>query len=1126
MREFNHHCPYCGTQLSVKEIEEERTAAKCPHCANTIILLEHGSVMKKPVVYRCPKCNEELIYEQRPPFAHCDNCHSVYLTSEQGYCLIDPDLYSKGEKGELPFVKKRDNVVALKNKWRMMPAKTKGGIAALIIAVACMIVGAYIYSLPAAIETTKAFADMENVWKEFRDKNPYNIQIEGLKCYDDNSYVAIISEPCENVTEAELERFFKSYNCSFATFKKSIGYDGWLRDAVVSFNDLKKKDIPQFAKNLSKLLYGTDYKANLMDFSPIPEHTPFSSYDLNFQVTEEELRKWFVEDNEILVNIDDTTETSTLEQCLANSGMQMLLSKDPGFVVWIMDTGNQNLDDFKIMARKFSLDSDLILGAIANDTRVAIIGRERCVPIYELPPMRVETLCLLASAEDDELAQSYERTSLYAGKLTGGKDYAPIFLSPQLWHTEYGSTLNVTDQMLKSWSENGLIDYIDFDYPKPTSWAFNIGAMEDLGVSTLTYNWNTDGVGYIVDDDHYSIYAVNRTGSLPVSYIPGNTEGIGASDPVYKAEETAYDFFSNLSSPELVKVVQYAAMYQIFHNIDIKVSPKDIDEQQLIEIPEELQEQAKNTLNSIANLGKEERQKAAEDFDNVLVVDYDEYVKSNKYHYGFVMPGRLVATTHAKSRKELAGLAAYDNFISKIDTLHAALSGIKNDKTLINSLSSFLTDRNASIEYSSESKPAYNVPQIKIPNLSLITLNGFREEPDPSIVNIEIPSFSTKEEKISYVMRLISNYGYEIQHYNFLFSNLTRDNCMELYVTTNSNKCSEWIKCPTVVQSWSLVDSVNQVGGHNLNSKVSRFKVNKDLKPGQTRTLEKNGRRITEVSAADAHSRVGDPAYLRRYGRLADAHIQGKEIPIRPKTIITKDVSRRTARGFNTTDHCVFKITAEGDGFRINNGEKIKDFTLLCDEIAKQKITGENVDVLRIELEGFDKAGVKVDVFVQGMHARLRRGGCSAIPLEKYDFVHHTTKVEGEKAFITIPLKAGELQFGSTSNVVQAGFGGSTTIAPKISVAKGEVVFSLPKNKLQSFIEALKQFFSAPRGYMNEHFLNQILREKGILRNDYKQKIILDVRTVEEMKHLKIAVVINLQNKYNYVPYIQENNIA
>ena len=63
-------------------------------------------------------------------------------------------------------------------------------------------------------------------------------------------------------------------------------------------------------------------------------------------------------------------------------------------------------------------------------------------------------------------------------KLPGGKDYAPILLSDELWHTEYGNILNVTDQMLKSWSENGDVEYHTFTYPKPLDWAFNDGAVQ------------------------------------------------------------------------------------------------------------------------------------------------------------------------------------------------------------------------------------------------------------------------------------------------------------------------------------------------------------------------------------------------------------------------------------------------------------------------------------------------------------------------------------------------------------------------------------------------------------------------------------------------------------------------
>lgn len=1018
--------------------------------------------------------------------------------------MIDASLYNKGEKGELPYTKKKDRVVALKNSWRMLPNSAKGGLFAGLIAIVGAMIGWYVYTLPPAIETTMAYADMENVWTEFREKNPYNLQIEGLKQYDDHSYVAIISEPNEDVSEKDLEDFFKSYNCSFTTHKKSIGYDGWLRDAVVSFNDLDEEDIPKFAKKLSRLLYGTDYKAGLMDLSVIPEHTAFSSYDLNYQVTEEELRTWFIDGNEQLVDAEDDSKETTLSLSLADSGMQLLLTKEPGFVVWVMDIGLQSLDDFKVAARKFSLDSDLILGAIANERRVAIVGRERCVPAYELPPMRVETLCLLASAEDDELAQSYERTSLYAGKLRGGKDYAPIFLSPQLWHTEYGSTLNVTDQMLKSWSENGMIDYVDFDYPKPTAWAFDAGVAKDLGVSTLTYNWNTDGVGYIVEDEQYSIYAVNRTGSLPVSYIPGNAEGIGASDPVYRAEEAAYDFFSNLSTPELVKVVQYAAMYQIFHNIDVSVLPKGLDEDQLVAVPVELQRNSLQVLNKLASLDKATRQKLAKDFEGVKVIDYNEYANDSKYKWGFVMPGRLAATTLGKKMEHLYALADYVDLITKLDTLSAVLDNFTGDETLMNSLANFLTDRNASIEYTSSS-PYYNFTPVHVPSIPSFGTPTLRQ--DPGNVSINLPSFSSKSDRIAYALGLMSRYGFELQQFNFAMSSLTRDKCMDSYVRSNSEKASEWIKCPTIVQSWSLVDSVNSVGGHNLNSKVSRFKVNRDLKPGQTRTVEHNGKKIVEVSASDAHSRVGDPAYLRRYGRLADTHIQGAEVPIRPKTVITREVSQRSARGFNSADHLKIKLDAEA-GHTLNG----KKYSCLEEVFmdAGSSLEDGVAQFKQIEIEGLKGAGVDVDVFIDGVVGRMRKGNNTCLPLSKYDFAHYTVAYEGEKAVVTIPIKAGRVEFGSTSNVVEAGFGGSSKVKPVMDIKGGEVVFKVPKNCLQDFLSMIQDFLSRQKGYWNEFKIKMEMKRRGINPAD-----------CEERTRLKVAKAkINRKSKETYDVWI------
>lgn len=1103
---FVHTCPHCGTQLSVNALPVEKTASRCPHCQKTIILLEHGAVLKKPTVYRCLKCNNELIYDGRPPFVHCDKCNSVYITSEQGNCLISPDLLSKGDKGELEYKKKRDRVTEFRNGWNLMPQRKKNAFFVCVALIISICIGAYVISLPPAIEKTLAYADMENVWKEFREKNPYNLQIEGLKRYEDNSYVAIISEPNEKVTEKELKNFFDDYNCEFRTDKVKLGYDGWLRDAVVSFNDLDEDEIPKFSKKLSKLLYGTDYKASVMDFNTIPEHTAFSSFDLNGQVTEEELRKWFLEDNEQLVNYDNESVTTTLPEIFkaCRNNTELYYSKESGFIVWVLETGECDKEDFKVAARKFSLDSDLILGAIQSGTTVAVIARERCVPIYELSPMRQETLCLLASTDEDELAQSYERTSLFAGKQSGGKDFAPIYLSDELWHTEYGNILNVTDQMLKSWSENGMIDYVDFDYPKPVNWTFNAGAIKDLGVSQLTYNWNTEGTGYMVEDDSYCIYALNRTGSLPVSYIPGESEGISDKDPVYQAEQQAYDFFSNLSSPELVKVVQYVAMYQIFTNFNISVEQEDREtyENGIMAVPEQLKLAANARIKSLASFGKSDKEIIAKHFDANLITE-SEYQDNDKYRYGVPIGDDMRVVKNVESVEDFFELLNCSEFISTLDSIHYALSPLSSDQTLMGCLGSFVLDRNGTeLEYSSESKKNYEDPNSVsniIRKMDIISsLNGIGTQ--------NKKKFNTYEDCISNAIIMLQSHGFEIQRYNFIVGDITVEESKQLYVDVNKDKCREWMKCPTIVESWQLVDSTNAVGGHNLNSKVTKFKVGKNLKAGETRIGEDG---IIEISAKDRMTRVSNQDYLRKVGRLGD-NTMGSTVVIRPKSAVIGITKHRTARGFNSSDHMTVKVDFKSG--HTMNGKKYEDFTELLYDLGNNLVDGK-AQYKQIEFTGLKDAGVDVDVILDGISGRMRKGASANIPLSKYDFRNPTVKYEGDNAIVTIPIKAGKIEFASTSTVMEAGFGGSSKFSPKVNVKGGEVTFNVPKNKLSAFMEMIKEYLAKQKGVWNEFKIKIEMKRRGI-----------DPYDCEEKTMLMIARNNYIRNYYNlyYVWTVQE----
>ncbi|MCR5049741.1 MAG: hypothetical protein K6A36_01500, partial [Paludibacteraceae bacterium] len=393
-----------------------------------------------------------------------------------------------------------------------------------------------------------ANADKRQQWNKFRSYYPYNFQTIAAKHYSDDSHVVILSEPADHISIEQLTDFF--YDCDLNVtadcYQIKMGYDGWLKDYVFAVNNIEKGKFDIFIEALSKKLFGFNYKAHYLDLSTIPSKIYYSSQDLNYSISAAELKAWIIDGEEKFYDKDESS-LYAISKLLKSGNEGIYFSETPGFVIWLMGN-NYEADKFITSARKFALESDLILGAIDSEdnNRIAIVGRERSIPIYELPPLQAEIMLMLASTRKVELHQSYERGHAVAGKLPGGKDFAPILLSPELWHTEYGSLLNITDQMLKSWSENGDVDYEAFNYPKPNHWAFKKGVYTDLDTqNSLTYNWNTSGAGYYLNssaDCPYRIYAVNRTGSLPVSYIPQGVTDVKPNDKVFLAEEKAYDF--------------------------------------------------------------------------------------------------------------------------------------------------------------------------------------------------------------------------------------------------------------------------------------------------------------------------------------------------------------------------------------------------------------------------------------------------------------------------------------------------------------------------------------------------------------------------------------------------------
>lgn len=409
---------------------------------------------------------------------------------------------------------------------------------------------------------------MEETWKEFRQIHPYGYQTVALK-HIGKDCIFIISEPSESVTPQMLNSLFSEYGGNMTIMHQPLGFQGWLADAVgkISFPDENK--FKSFTHDLFTLLYGTDYKAYYTDLDNPAAHTYFAEHRLNYSISASEISAWMIDGNEkFIISTGTYRSLPEILNMNTNKSNELFYSKDRGFVAWIVNTKRIDIEDpyFKENARKFALDTDLIIGAIGKiGKQIAIIAREREVPVTVLPPLRIEMLQLLATTDNDHLAQSFEMFNVFAGKNSKNEDMAPIYLSNELWHTEYGNLLNMTDQMLKSWSENNTIHDYNYNYPSPLDWPFEKGVFHTLNASDqLTYNWNTAGAGYVIQNKNaLDVFAVNRTGSLPVSYIPEGMEET-VNDKIVEAEELAYDFFSELNSPELVREVQYATIYQIF----------------------------------------------------------------------------------------------------------------------------------------------------------------------------------------------------------------------------------------------------------------------------------------------------------------------------------------------------------------------------------------------------------------------------------------------------------------------------------------------------------------------------------------------------------------------------------
>ncbi len=395
---------------------------------------------------------------------------------------------------------------------------------------------------------------MEETWHEFRALHPYSYQTVALKHYGDTC-VFVMSEPDSWVKEADLKQLFDKYDGELIIRYQPYGFDGQLTDAVgCAIFDSSSFHI--FEKELFTLLYKTDYKPYYTDLDSPTKHVYFSeNYNLNYSISpfifELDLNERFLSP---FSNGD--SEEKTISELLDSDMLcsnKIYFSKERGFVVWIIDTDSTiQVETFLTNARRFTLDTDLILGSIPrreNSNKVAIVAREREVPVTILPPLRCETLLQLASNSNDELKLTFDS---YNKSINDSTLATSISMTNWLENTELGNLMVMTDVLLKSWSENGIVRDSFMDYPFPEKYPFEKGVSYELGYIP-NYLWN-----FLFDGE---------TGCLPINYNPplDNLETGREQEISYKARL----HFAKMNCLDIVRVAQYAAVYYSLNGIKL-----------------------------------------------------------------------------------------------------------------------------------------------------------------------------------------------------------------------------------------------------------------------------------------------------------------------------------------------------------------------------------------------------------------------------------------------------------------------------------------------------------------------------------------------------------------------------
>jgi len=673
---------------------------------------------------------------------------------------------------------------------------------------------------------------MESVWLDFRTKYPNPYQSIGCASFRDHSQLYIISEPGPHISLEDIREIFAGFDYEIVVKKWKIGYDGWVKDILIILNFVPEFYKYELIEELNYLLYSTSQRPVWVELPVEQEREVFvKENNLNYKITVSDLNQWFINDSELFINDVDGSDL-TISDIMQQAESGVFYSKEPNFVLWCLPR-QKEVGNIKEEFRIFTVDTDLILGAFCNASMLVVVGRERRTLPAVLPPLRTEIIETLLSTKNKYLYQSLNIGDLLPGKMKNGLDWVPASISEELENTELGHLMTLVDIILKDFLRKGEMVYKDYRYMKPPYYPEDKKEFESI--TTIRYNWNTDGFIKTKDFGDYRIYAPDNTGALNISLFDSSSP----NDEIKLSEELeriANHYFANLNNSDVVRVVQYIFLYQLFKLNDISYSYRKSPAKDKSDL---LVDDARFVLNKIKNMTDNDLAGFSGDVAKFIYYQYTKprIIKKRweKWEAEYEDLTQQYAEKDAMDVEEYKQTMEYEQKYKKArqDMSQYMEEWFKEeDKTLIADVEKDLPTLSDILELQNEIKSINPTEFDKLCQVISFPNGAYYRE--DSLIFIKANNINMKARKVQ-------------QYYEFLGIDL--ETVKNNYVKNLQNDSCRWIKTPKIVvtsntfRNYDTIYATNKynilcgpTGGHRIGiSETSVKQVEASEKP---RTIE------------------------------------------------------------------------------------------------------------------------------------------------------------------------------------------------------------------------------------------------------------------------------------------------